>query len=614
MFLGVPIILRGMVHATENAPLVSIPIVSTIAGIGTDQIVISQIYGGGGTAGATYQNSFLEIFNRGTNTVDLNSWQFHFASSATGSFNATLSLFNISGAIPIQPGQHLLIQLESSGTGGTALPVSPDFTVHLPTPAFGLSGKIAITKPNTSLGVSPCPLPNSNVVDLVGFGSTANCFEGSGPAPILTNTTAAIRKANGCTDTDDNANDFSVSAPNPRNGSSPFNSCASLIQFSASGYSVDESGPDALVTVTRMGDTTSTSSVSFATSDTAGSQPCGMTNGIASSRCNYLSTIGTLTFAPGDTSKTVSIPIIDDSYADGNKAFTVTLSDPSGATLGSPATATITIINNRSSNGVNPNDTAGFFVRQHYVDFLNREPDTSGLNFWINEITSCGSTQSCIDVKRVNVSAAFYLSIEFQDTGYLVERIYKTAYGDAIGTSTFNGSHQLAVPIVRLNEFLADTQEIGGSVVVNSPGWETVLENNKRAYAQEFVQTPRFIAAFPTTMNDGEFLNKLNSNAGNPLSQQDIAQILRLGPPPRADMLRFVAEHDNLVKADFNRAFVLTQFFGYLRRNPNDLPDSDYTGYDFWLSKLNQFNGDYIKAEMVKAFISASEYRQRFGP
>ena len=83
---------------------------------------------------------------------------------------------------------------------------------------------------------------------------------------------------------------------------------------------------------------------------------------------------------------------------------------------------------------------------------------------------------------------------------------------------------------------------------------------------------------------------------------------------PRAQALRQVAENQNLATAEFNRAFVLMQFIGYLRRNPNDLPDADYTGYDFWLTKLNQFNGNYINAEMVKAFISSGEYRGRFGP
>jgi hypothetical protein len=80
----------------------------------------------------------------------------------------------------------------------------------------------------------------------------------------------------------------------------------------------------------------------------------------------------------------------------------------------------------------------------------------------------------------------------------------------------------------------------------------------------------------------------------------------------RAQVLRAVAEDPNLNSADFNRAFVLMQYFGYLRRNPNDAPDSDYTGFDFWLGKLNQFNGNYINAEMVKAFIVSGEYRGRF--
>jgi hypothetical protein len=82
----------------------------------------------------------------------------------------------------------------------------------------------------------------------------------------------------------------------------------------------------------------------------------------------------------------------------------------------------------------------------------------------------------------------------------------------------------------------------------------------------------------------------------------------------RAQVLRVIAEHPNVVNGEFNRAFVLMQYFGYLRRNPNDLPDSDHTGFEFWLTKLNEFNGDYIHAEMVKAFLDSAEYRKRFGP
>src|SRR2546421_8577551 len=97
----------------------------------------------------------------------------------------------------------------------------------------------------------------------------------------------------------------------------------------------------------------------------------------------------------------------------------------------------------------NASDASQFFVSQHYADFLNRDPDSSGLQFWTNEIESCGADAACREVKRVNVSGAFFLSIEFQETGYLVERLYKTAYGDAPGNSTFPSPHALPVPMVR---------------------------------------------------------------------------------------------------------------------------------------------------------------------
>ena len=84
----------------------------------------------------------------------------------------------------------------------------------------------------------------------------------------------------------------------------------------------------------------------------------------------------------------------------------------------------------------------------------------------------------------------------------------------------------------------------------------------------------------------------------------------------RARVVRLVAEHPTLVEQEFNRAFVLMQYLGYRRRNPTDPPEGslDFQGYNFWLTKLNQFNGNFIDAEMVKAFIVSGEYRQRFGP
>jgi len=257
-------------------------------------------------------------------------------------------------------------------------------------------------------------------------------------------------------------------------------------------------------------------------------------------------------------------------------------------------------------------DNAQFFVRQHYRDFLNREPDTDGLNFWTAEIVSCGSDAQCVEAKRINVSAAYFLSIEFQQTGYLVYRLYKSSYGNLPSAP---------VPIT-LNEFLPDTQKIGQGVIVNQSGWEQVLENNKQSFTSEFVQRSRFTSAFLTSMTPAQFVDRLFTNAGVTPSVTDRqAAIGEFGSATsisdvaaRARTLRRVAENSTMNIKEFNRAFVLMQYFGYLRRNPNDAPDSDYSGYQFWLAKLNVFDGNFVNAEMVKAFITSTEYRQRFGP
>jgi hypothetical protein len=381
-------------------------------------------------------------------------------------------------------------------------------------------------------------------------------------------------------------------------------------QMATDAMSVNEADGSVLVTIQHIGDTSKPFTVNYATFDQTATQ-----------KGDYTAALGQFQFAPGEVSRTVKIFLTDDALTEGAETFGVTISGPNSARLAAPTFTTITINANDPTGGPNPIDDTSFFVRQHYRDFLNRDPDQSGLDFWTGQITSCGSDPACIELKRINVSAAFFLSIEFQQTGYLVERFYKVAYGDASGTSTFGGTHQMVVPVVRFTEFLQDTQRIGQGVVVLAPGWEQALENNKQSYANEFVATSRFITAFPTTMTPAAFVDKLNQDAGNVLSPSERTTAINLfggagdssNTTARAQAVRQVAEDPDLYSAEFNRAFVLAQFFGYLRRNPNAAPDTDYTGYDFWLTKLTQFNGDYIKAEMVKAFLSSSEYRQRFG-
>jgi hypothetical protein len=400
-----------------------------------------------------------------------------------------------------------------------------------------------------------------------------------------------------------------ASTPTPTPSSTPTPTptpTSNVAQFSSANYSVQEDCTFVTVTVNRIGDTSGAASVDYNTSDVT-----------ATERKDYITALGSLRFAAGETSKSFAVLINEDSYSEGNESFNLTLSNPSGLSLGGPAIATVSITDDATEPAVNPIDDPQNYVCQHYHDFLNRQPDAPGLAFWTNQITVCGTDQACLDVRRINVSASFFLSIEFQDTGYLVERIYKAAYGDAIGNSTFPAAHQLPVPAVRLNEFLSDTQEIGQGVIVGQGNWQQQIENNKQAFTAAFIQRGRFTTAFPASMTGAQFVDTLNANAGSPLSSSARNQLvdgLTSGAINRAQVLRAVAEDPDLNTAEFNRAFVLMQYLGYLRRNPNDPQDTDYSGFDFWLTKLNQFNGNFVNAEMVKAFITSFEYRQRFGP
>jgi hypothetical protein len=172
-------------------------------------VVISQVYGGGGNSGATLKNDFIELFNRGSDPVNLTGWSVQYASAAGSSWTNKTDL---SGTI--EPGGYFLIQ-QAAGSGGTEDLPTPDLvgSINL----AGGSGKVALVESTTALS-GTCP--TDGVVDFVGYG-TANCFEGTGAAPTLNNTTAALRLDNGNQDTDDNAADFEAGAPNPRNSAGP---------------------------------------------------------------------------------------------------------------------------------------------------------------------------------------------------------------------------------------------------------------------------------------------------------------------------------------------------------------------------------------------------------
>jgi hypothetical protein len=368
---------------------------------------------------------------------------------------------------------------------------------------------------------------------------------------------------------------------------------------------VEEDGPPsaegagaAAVTVRRTGDLSQPSAVDYATAD-----------GTALEGRDYVAAYGTLHFAAGEAEKTVAVLVIDDGYAEPDETFTLALSNASGARLEQSGAPRLTISDADAGGEANPVDATDFFVRQHYADFLGRDADPSGQEFWAGGVESCGADAGCREVRRVNTSAAFFLSIEFQETGYLAYKLYKAAFGDMPGAP---------VPL-RREEFMPDTARLGRGVVVGRDGWRRQLEENKDAFALEFVARTRFAEAYPAEMSASEFVARLNANTGGALSDAEAdavaAELAAAGNTARARAaaLRRVAENAEFSRREFKRAFVLAQYFGYLRRNPNEGADADFKGYNFWLGKLEQFGGDYVAAEMVRAFLDSAEYRRRFG-
>ena len=171
------------------------------------------------------------------------------------------------------------------------------------------------------------------------------------------------------------------------------------------------------------------------------------------------------------------------------------------------------------------------------------------------------------------------------------------------------------------SQLMTDTQRLSRNVIVNVGNWQDQIETNKQAFFPGWVQRPEFLARYPAGMAPADFVDALNANTGGSLTPAERDALVNQltadnSTNGRAAAVRQVAENSEFSQREFNRAFVLMQYFGYLRRNPDDPPETNlnFDGYNFWLTKLNQFNGNFIQAEMVKAFITSSEYRNRFGP
>ncbi|MBV9924029.1 MAG: SBBP repeat-containing protein [Acidobacteria bacterium] len=387
---------------------------------------------------------------------------------------------------------------------------------------------------------------------------------------------------------------------------------ASAFRFSQAIYFVDEDVTSANLVVQRTGNLSAPATVDYSTSDR-----------LASERSDYSTAVGTLRFAAGQSEATLPVLINEDSFGGDSDRddFNVVLSNPTGgAAISCPeGTATVRIADEVEPQ-TNAIDDPATFVGTHYHDFLNRQADTAGLNFWADQLTACGADAACVDRKRAAVSTAFFLSIEFQQTAFYVFRVYRASFPDS-------AARPRGMP--RYREFLRGQQEVGRGVVVNQAGWEQVLETNKDEFARRWVQRPDFLAEFPADMTFDAYVAKLAANSGVTLTPTEINVLFEGWDSTvngRARTLRRVVELGSVYNRQFNAGFVFSQYVGYLRRNPNDAPDIDYTGFDFWLAKLDSFSlpGEDVRdpqtaltranrAEMVRAFIRSTEYRQRFG-
>jgi hypothetical protein len=394
----------------------------------------------------------------------------------------------------------------------------------------------------------------TTVADTVGFNATAGAAEGTFLTPFTTSNVnqsyERLPVGANTIDTDNNANDFALVTSNPQNTGAAPTAADGVI----SGQILTDSGTGLAGVVLKLNGSMSARTITDS-------------NGFYKFR--GVETSGFYTLTPERAGY---------SFGPSERSFSSLSSSTDAAFTATPNHAT-----------ANPLDTEMFFVRQQYVDFLGREPDQGGLSYWTGEIEKCGTDADCLGQRRIAVSTAFLVESEFNQTGSFVYRLYKGALGRQI-------SYQ---------EFSADRQQVVGG---------SNLDAAKVAFADAFVRRAEFAQKYSGAMTADAFVDSLIENmrqaSGADLSAQRATLIERYNAGASLDESRSLAvrqaiEADSFKAAEYNKAFVLMQYFGYLKRNPE--PD----GYAFWLNVVD--NGDRNNYRgMVCSFITSAEYQQRF--
>lgn len=360
-------------------------------------------------------------------------------------------------------------------------------------------------------------------------------------------------------------------SPSPNASPSPEDRARATVQFGAASFTVSEGTQSVAITVTRSGDISRDSKVDYRSVD-----------GSANDRKDFTTVAGRLFFAPGEASKTINVLITEDGFVESDETFVLMLFDASRSTeVGNPGTTTITIKDNDAAGAaVNPVDDSRSFVVQHYMDFLNREPDAGGVSAWENVLRTCQQGDDRCD--RVEVSSGFFRSPEFQERGYFLYRFYSASLG--------------RIPLYA--EFEKDMSRTSGFYT------DVEQETNKALFADDFVSRQEFKDRFDQFTTATDYVNALLNVARVNISNRDaLIAALDAGRMNRGQVLRAISESSELRSKYLTEAFVVMQYFGYLRRDPDPL-------YHEWIRVMNE-TGDY--RTMINGFIGSQEYRHRFG-
>ncbi len=414
-------------------------------------LVISQLYAGGGNSGAQYTNDFVEIFNRGMSTINFATTPYSIQYAGAVASFASSKVDLISGTMP--PGQYFLIQLSSGGANGAPLP-TPDSTGSISLAAT--AGKVALVAGTTALTGSGCPLATS-IADFVGYGTTANCFEGSGRAPAPSNTTADLRKAGGCTDTNENIADFLVSVPLPRNNSSPANNClaGALTNLTISDVTLAEGN-------------SGTTAATFTVSLTAPAPSTDITFDIATQ--DKTATAANSDYAPkllanrlipaGQQTYTFTVNVNGDTAVENDETFFVNVTNVTGAT-----------VTDGQGLGTIENDD----LPSLSINNLSQNEGHSGtttFNFTVNLSTAALTGGVSFDIATQDNTATV------AGNDYLARALTSETIPAGSSTYTFDVTVIGDLSIEANETFFVDVTNVSGATVVDSQGVGTIQNDD----------------------------------------------------------------------------------------------------------------------------------------